>query len=144
MSTVDSKTSEEPTELPPLHVPTWVRDLDFVALALALPVFILADFPIAGYLVGGGAWIVQRAIQLYVNRRVTASRDPRTIVGLLAGSMIARGWFCAIAIFLCGVLVSDDAGLAAAVLVVMLFTVYFGIQLVLRPFDRPLKVRAAR
>jgi hypothetical protein len=120
-----------------------VRYLDFVALALALPVFILADFPIAGYLVGGGAWVVQRAIQLYVNRRVAATRDPRTIVGLLAGSMIARGWFCAIAIFLCGILVSDDAGLAAAVLVVMLFTVYFGMQMVLRPFDRPLKIKAA-
>jgi hypothetical protein len=144
LSTVDSKTSEEQTELPPLHVPTWVRYLDFVALALALPVFILADFPIAGYLVGGGAWVVQRAVQLYVLRRVAASRDPRTIVGLTAGSMIARGWFCAIAIFLAGIIGDDDTGLAAAVLVVMLFTVYFGIQMVLRPFDRPLKVRAAR
>jgi hypothetical protein len=154
LSTVDSKTSDglpearsgdtAAQELPPIHVPVLVRYLDFLALALALPVFILADFPIAGYLVGGGAWIVQRAIQLYVNRRVKASRDPRTIVGLLAGSMIARGWFCAIAIFLCGLVVDNDAGLAAAVLVVALFTVYFGMQMVLRPFDRPLKVRSAR
>jgi hypothetical protein len=131
-------------ELPPVNVPTWVRFLDLVALALALPVFILADFPIAGYLVGGGAWIVQRTVQIYVNRRVTTTRDPRTIVGLLAGSMIARGWFCAIAIFLCGILVSDDAGLASAVLVIALFTVYFGMQIILRPFDRPLKVGPAR
>jgi hypothetical protein len=121
-----------------------VRYLDFVALALALPVFILAGFPIAGYLVGGGAWIVQRAIQLLVLRKVAASRDPRTIVGLTAGSMIARGWFCAIAIFLVGIIGDNDAGLAAAVLVVALFTVYFAVQMVLRPFDRPLKVRAAR
>jgi hypothetical protein len=27
---------------------------------------------------------------------------------------------------------------------VMLFTVYFGMQMVLRPFDRPLKIKAAR
>jgi hypothetical protein len=121
-----------------------VRYLDFVALALALPVFIVAGFPIEGYLVGGGAWLVQRAAQILVLRRVAASRDPRTIVGLTAASMIARGWFCAIAIFLCGILVSDDAGLAAAVLVVMLFTVYFGVGMVLRPFDRPLKMKAAR
>jgi hypothetical protein len=121
-----------------------VRYLDLVALALALPIFLLADFPIAGYLVGGGAWIVQRAVQVYVQRRAAASEDPRTVVGLLAGSMIARGWFCAIAIFLCGLLVDNDAGLAAAVLVVALFTVYFALGMVLRPLDTPLRARAAR
>ena len=151
MSTVGSKTSEAPSngagapqELPPLHVPTWVRYLDFVALVLAFPVFILAGFPIAGYLVGAGAWVVQRAVQLYVLRKVAATRDPRAIVGLTAGSMIARGWFCAIAIFLAGILGDDDTGLAAALLVVVLFTIYFGIQMALRPFDRPLKVGPAR
>ena len=121
-----------------------MRYLDFVALAVALPVFIVAGFPIAGYLVGGGAWLVQRAVQIFVLRKVAASRDPRTIVGLTAGSMVARGWFCAIAIVLCGIVASDDAGLAAALLVVMLFTVYFGVGMILRPFDRPLKMKAAR
>jgi hypothetical protein len=155
LSTVGSETSdgrpghppaEVVQELPPLHVPEWLRYLDFVALALALPVFVLADFPIAGYLVGGGAWIVQRAVQVFVQRRAAASRDPRTVVGLLAGSMIARGWFCAIAIFLAGIIGDNDTGLAAAVLIVMLFTVYFGVSMVLRPFDQTLKgvPRAAR
>jgi hypothetical protein len=155
LSTVGSGTSESRPgtppaeamqELPPLHVPGWLRYLDFVALALALPVFLLADFPIAGYLVGGGAWILQRTIQVLVQRRAAASRDPRTVVGLLAASMIARGWFCAIAIFLAGIIGDDDTGLAAAVLIVMLFTVYFALGMVLRPFDQTLKgiPRAAR
>jgi hypothetical protein len=122
-----------------VHVPAWVRYLDFAALALALPVFIAADFPLAGYLVAAGAWIVQRVAQVLIQRRAAASSDPRTIVGLTAGSMIARGWFCAIAIFLAGIIGSDDTGLAAAVLIVMLFTVYFGLGMVLRPFDSPLK-----
>ena len=149
MSTVDSGTSEgsppqardgnAARELPPLKVPEWVRYLDFAALALALPVFLLADFPLGGYLVGAGAWIVQRTAQVLIQRRAAASRDPRTVVGLLAASMIARGWFCAIAIFLAGILGDNDTGLAAAVLIVMLFTVYFGIGMVLRPFDSPLK-----
>lgn len=131
-------------ELPPVNVPVWVRFFDLVALALALPVFLLADFPLGGYLVGGGAWLVQRTAQVLVQRRAAASSDPRTIVGLTAGSMIARGWFCAIAIFLAGIVGDNDTGLAAAVLVVLLFTVYFGMQMVLRPLDRPLRTRAAR
>jgi hypothetical protein len=125
-------------------VPALVRYGDFVVLALALPIFIVAGFPLAGYLVGGGAWIVQRAIQLFVQRKAAASHDPRTIVGLTAGSMIARGWFCAIAIFLAGIIGSDDTGLSAALLVVALFTVYFTIQMILRPFDRPLRTGVAR
>jgi hypothetical protein len=55
--------------------------------------------------------------------------------------MIARGWFVAIAIFLAGILDEDKAGLAAAVLVVALFTVYFTIQMILRPFDADTQVR---
>lgn len=113
-----------------------LRYLDLCVLALALPVFLLAGFPISGYLVGAGAWLAQRAIQVALLRRAAASRDPRTVVGIAAGSMIARGWFCAIAIFLVGILDSDEAGLAAALLVIALFTVYFTVEMILRPFDQ--------
>ena len=116
-----------------------LRYLDIVLLIVALPIFLVAGLPMLGYAAGAGAWIVQRAVQVLLQRRATASRDPRTVVGLLAASMIARGWFCAIAIFLAGILGDNDTGLAAAVLIVMLFTVYFGIGMVLRPFESPLK-----
>jgi hypothetical protein len=105
-------------------------------LAVALPIFLLAGFPISGYLVGAGAWLAQRAVQVALLRRAAASRDPRTVVGIAAGSMIARGWFCAIAIFLVGILDSDEAGLSAALLIIALFTVYFSVQMILRPFDQ--------
>jgi hypothetical protein len=58
--------------------------------------------------------------------------------------MIARGWFCAIAIFLAGIIGSNETGLAAALLVVALFTVYFALGMVLRPFDTPLRARGRR
>ena len=45
-------------------MPGWVRYLDFAALALALPLFLLAGLPMAGYIAGGGAWIVQRVVQV--------------------------------------------------------------------------------
>jgi hypothetical protein len=119
-----------------VRIPLAVRYLDFVVLLLALPIFLLAGFPIAGYAVGAGAWIVQRAVQLVLLGRAARSTDPRTIVGITAASMIGRGWFCAIAIFLVGILDSDEAGLAAALLVIALFTVYFTVQMIVRPFDQ--------
>jgi hypothetical protein len=112
-----------------------VRYFDFVVLALALPVFVAADLPIAGYLTAAAAWGGQRAIQIYTTRRAQASRDPRTVVGLMAGSMIARGWLVAGAIFIVGVADSSKAGLSAAVLSIALFTVYFTANMILRPFE---------
>ncbi len=37
-----------------------LRQLDLVVLALALPIFIAADFPLLGYAAGAVAWLVQR------------------------------------------------------------------------------------
>jgi hypothetical protein len=135
LSTVGSKTSDGARDLPPLRVPRWVRYLDFVVLALALPLFLLADLPVAGYLAGGGAWVVQRVAQLLMQRRAEASDDPRVVAGWTAGSMIARGWFCALVIFGIGIAEGDDAGLSAGLLVIALFTIYFTVRMILRPLD---------
>ena len=114
-----------------------VRLLDLVVLALALPIFVLAGLPLAGYAAAAGAWLVQRAIQVTLERRARASDDPRTVVGLTAGSMIGRGWLVALTIFGVGVAVDREAGLSAAVLVIVLFTVYFTVTMILRPFEAP-------
>lgn len=112
-----------------------VRYLDLVALALALPVFALAGWPMLGYAAGALAWVVQRAIQSYTNAKAVASSDPRGVAGWVAGSMIGRGWLAALTIFAAG-MVENDAGLAAAVLVVTVFTVYFTVTMILRPFEQ--------
>jgi hypothetical protein len=114
---------------------TVLRLLDIVVLALAFPVFVLAGLPLAGYAAGAGAWLVQRAIQVTLERRAKASDDPRTVVGITAGSMIGRGWLVALTIFGVGVAVDREAGLSAAVLVIVLFTVYFSVSMIVRPFD---------
>jgi hypothetical protein len=119
------------------------RYLDLLLVLLALPVFLAAGLPLAGWAVGGGAWAAQRALQIALDRRARASSDPRTVVGVLAASMIGRGWLVAIAVFLVG-LGDNRAGLAAAVLVVALFTVYFTVRMVLRPFDVPPTTGPAR
>ena len=113
-----------------------LRYLDIVLLVLALPVFLAADLPMLGYLAGAVAWLAQRALQLYLNRRAVAERDPRKVVGIAAGSMIGRGWLVALTIFAAG-LEDNDAGMAAAVLVIVLFTAYFTVSMILRPFEKP-------
>jgi hypothetical protein len=114
-------------------VPAALRWLDLIALAAALPVFLLAGLPIAGYIAAALAWIAQRVIQAAIQARVAASEDPRAIVGLTAGGMIARAWLVAGAIFGVGIAAGDEDGLAAAALAIALFTIYFAVQLALRP-----------
>jgi hypothetical protein len=115
----------------------FLRYIDLVILVLALPVFIAADLPMLGYAAGAFAWIVQRAIQIVLYRKAAEAEDPRTVVGIAAGSMIGRAWLVALTIFAAG-LKDNDAGLAAAVLVIVLFTAYFTVSMILRPFDKPL------
>lgn len=115
---------------------TLLRHIDLALLALALPLFLVAGLPILGYSAGAGAWVAQRAIQLALERRALASRDPKTVAGLTAGGMIARGWLVALAIFGTGIATDDATGLSAALLFIAVFTVYFPMNLIVRSLDR--------
>jgi hypothetical protein len=114
-----------------------IKYLDLTILAIALPIFVIAGWPLFGYAAGAFAWLAQRAINEVLSRRAAASDDPKTVAGLIAGSMIGRGWLVALTIFGAYLIAGrDDAvGLAAAVLVVILFTAYFTVSLILRPFE---------
>jgi Kef-type K+ transport system membrane component KefB len=114
-----------------------LRYLDLIVLALALPVFVLAGLPMLGFAVAAAAWLVQRGINALATRRARSSEDPRTVVGLLAGSMIGRGYLVAGSIFAVGLIGARADGLAAAVLCITLFTIYFSANMVVRPFDPP-------
>jgi hypothetical protein len=113
-----------------------LRYLDLVVAVLVLPLFLLTDLPLAGWITGAGAYAAQRAVGAWTTRRAAASTDARTTVGLMAGSMIGRGWLVALTIFGVGALAGDRVGLAAAVLFIALFTVYFTVQMILRPFEK--------
>jgi hypothetical protein len=109
-----------------------LRYLDLGALVVALPVFLLADLPMLGYAVAAAAWILQRGARELIERRAMAANDVRTAAGLTAASMIVRGWLVALALFAVG-LSNAEAGLAAAVLFLFLFTLAFSMQAILRP-----------
>ena len=112
-----------------------IRHLDLAVLVLALPVFLAAGWPIAGWGAGTGIYLVQWAVRELTTRRAARSKDPREVVGLLAASMIGRGFAAAIALLLVG-LGDNDAGLGAAVLFLSAFTVAFMIGIALRPLER--------
>lgn len=116
---------------------TVVRYLDLIVLALALVLFVALGLPLIGYAAAAAAWLAQRSIHGLASRRARQSQDPRTVVGLLAGSMLGRGWLVAGSILAVGLLAGNQDGLAAAVLSISLFTIYFSTQMVVRPFDMP-------
>jgi hypothetical protein len=113
-----------------------LRYMDLALGVLALPVFLVADLPLGGWVTGFGVYAVQRAIGDWTARRAAASDDARTTVGLMAGSMIGRGWLVALTIFAVGAAAGSKVGLSAAVLFIALFTVYFTMQMILRPFEK--------
>ena len=125
--------------MPPDTTPTptsvrVLRNIDVPALALALLLFVVAGFPLLGWVVGAGTWALQRLISEFAIRKAEASDDPRTKVGLLAGSMIGRGWLVAGIILAVG-LGNNKAGLSGAVLFLAVFTLQFTMTLAMRPYE---------
>jgi len=100
-----------------------VRWLDLAVLVIALPVFLALGMPLLGWAGVTGLWLLQRIAQQLLERRARASEDPTRATAVLALSMFARVWIFALAIFVLGK-VDRDAGLSAALLSVVLVTVY--------------------
>jgi hypothetical protein len=99
-----------------------LRVADLALLALALPLFLLAGLPMAGYAAAAAGWLAQRALQLVTERRLAQARERTTALRLVGGSIVLRLWVVTLAVLLVGLLVDDEAGLAAAVLVAALVT----------------------
>lgn len=111
-----------------------MRNIDVPFLAFALVIFLVAGFPILGWVTGAGVWALQRGISAWTIRKAERATDARTKVGLLAGSMIGRGWLVAGVILAAG-LGDKDVGLSAAVLFLATFTIQLTMTMAIRPFE---------
>ena len=112
-----------------------LRYLDLALLVLALPLFIAAGFSMTGYLAVAGIWIVMYAIELISNRAIegaVARRDRKAAMGWLGATGLVRAWIVALGVLIIGLAAGKDAGLAAAVLAAILFTVHLGSRILLR------------
>jgi hypothetical protein len=111
------------------HAPLALRYIDLVALALVLPLFVLADWPLLGYAVCAGAWLAQHAVLAYADRRATAALaagDRRLALGIVGGATLGRLWLVTAAILVVGLVAEREDGLAAAVLTFVLVTLHLG------------------
>jgi hypothetical protein len=114
-----------------------LRWADLGLLAIALPVFVIAGWPMLGYLVAAVAWLAQRGIRMLVARRsagALAAGDRRSAMGMIAASTLARVWLVMLAVLLVGLLGDREDGLAAALLSVALFTTYLATEALTRAF----------
>ena len=115
---------------PPKHV-------DLLVLAAALAVFALGGLPMLGYAAAAGAWLLQRAIQHFAGRRAAqelASGNRQRAMGVVGATALGRVWLMAAAALGAG-LAERESGLAAAILLAVLFTVSFAAQGLAHLFD---------
>jgi hypothetical protein len=104
--------------------------VDLLVLAAALAVFLLGGLPMLGYAVAAAAWLAQRGIQMLAGRRAQTelgAGNRQKAMGIIAATTLGRVWLMATAVLLVG-LSEREAGLAAAVLVLVLFTISFAAQ----------------
>ncbi|HYP54949.1 MAG TPA: hypothetical protein VEQ41_01420 [Solirubrobacterales bacterium] len=124
---------------PPKHV-------DLMALAAALAVFVVAGFPLLGYAVAAGVWLTQRAVQVLASRRAgedLGHGERRRAMGTVAATSLGRVWLMATAVLLVGI-AEREAGLAAALLLLALFTISFaaqGIAYLMEPESQGVRAR---
>jgi hypothetical protein len=106
------------------------KHLDLLVLAAALAVFVLGGLPLLGYAVAAAVWLAQRGIQALAARRAAtelAAGNRQRAMGTVAATTLGRVWLMATAVLLVGI-AEREAGLAAALLLLALFTLSFAAQ----------------
>jgi hypothetical protein len=114
----------------------FVRYLDIVVVLLAAPFVVLLGAPVLGYVVGAGAWIIQRAAAVTIERRAERAGDVKTALGLNMASLVLRAWLIGLTILAVGLIADREDGLTAGITVLVAFTVYFATSLIIRPLER--------
>jgi hypothetical protein len=98
-----------------------------LVIGLALPVFLLAGWPLSGWAIAALLWVGSQAFGLLLSR-ISPSADNLAGSGVLAFGMMIR--MLAVLVVLLVVVASDkDAGLAAALVYGLAYTAELGLSL---------------
>ena len=114
-------------------VPLPIRYFDCLLVVAFLPFALLAGLPALGVLVGAAAWLVQRALGVFIERQAATATDARTATAIQFTGVMGRPFLLALTILAVGLLGEKRDGLAAAILVLVAFTVHLIMSIVLRP-----------
>jgi uncharacterized membrane protein YkgB len=113
--------------------------VDLLVLVASLAVFLLGGLPMLGFATGAGIWLVQRGIQVLAERHANvelAAGNRQRAMATVAVSTLGRVGLMATAVLLAGI-AEREAGLASAILVLVLFTVSFAAQGIAHLFGEP-------
>ncbi|HEY7966975.1 MAG TPA: hypothetical protein VID68_08105 [Solirubrobacteraceae bacterium] len=110
----------------------FVRWLDLIVIAAAAPFVALSTLPAAGFAIGAGAWLAARIIVASVERRAWSARDTRARAALHLVAILGRVWFIALAVLVARFAIGTPDGIAAAVTVLVAFTVELALKLIVR------------
>ncbi|MGO8906021.1 MAG: hypothetical protein ACLQMH_10405 [Solirubrobacteraceae bacterium] len=110
--------------------------LDVILVVLLVPVALSLGASAVGYAIGAAAWVAQRIIAHADRRWISATRAPRTQLGLNLFEAFGRIWLLAGAIILAALVGGHAAGLTASVVIFAAYTVAFAIRVITGPPQR--------
>jgi hypothetical protein len=116
---------------------TALRYIDLVLLWLTVPLALVLGAPQLGVLLAAGVWTIQRAVALVVDRKAIARETARAAIGLNMATMFVRLWLVVCTIVVAGVGGSREDGVAAAGVLLVVFTISLAATLLLRSLSRP-------
>jgi hypothetical protein len=122
---------------PSAAVPAPIRYLDVLLVVALTPFALLAGLPVLGWLVGAAAWIVQRLVGVWIDGATASAADPKRAVGIGLAGVMGRAWLMGLTILAVGLLGEREDGLTAAILVLVAFTIYLALTVILRPQRNP-------
>jgi hypothetical protein len=102
-----------------------LKYLDIVLVVLVGIPAVALGAPELGYVVGAGAWIVQRFTAVALETHVATLSDQRRRLGISLASAMGRVWLMAIAIMVVGVTAERADGLTAALVIFAAFSFTF-------------------
>ncbi|HET7170789.1 MAG TPA: hypothetical protein VFI18_04060 [Gaiellales bacterium] len=95
------------------------HNVDAIVALLAVPVFLLAGWPLEGWFWATALWAANRYLQAVIERRAARMGALRG-VGVLGASMLLRPWIGMLALFL---ITKDDTALAVSSVLLFLLLV---------------------
>jgi len=106
-----------------------LTNLDIVVLVPAVVVALAVGAPAFGVLVGAGAWLLQRLAGVVDRRVIRRHAEPGSRLGLNFIDAFGRIWLLAGGIVVAGAVGSREDGLAAAVVILVAYSIAFAVRI---------------